>query len=109
MSPFRRPRDHIDQVRDEFLDANPDHRHIAGGRDRITGADIPEEYLPPLDGGRRGGSYPDLTFDAPDGGRVRFNTTDTQVDGTLTLREEANFNRIFDQTGEPIIAVPKPR
>ncbi|REJ64954.1 MAG: RHS repeat-associated core domain-containing protein [Planctomycetota bacterium] len=102
-------RDHLDEVRDEFLDANPDYQHVAGGRDRLTGAELPEEYLPPLDGGRRGGSYPDLTFQGPDGGRVRFNTTDTLADGTLTSTERINRDRIFEQTGEPIITVPKPR
>jgi hypothetical protein len=102
-------REHIDRVRDEFLEANPDYQHVGGGRDRVTGADLPEEYLPPLDGGRRGASYPDLTFQGTNGERIRINTADTKLDGTLTPREQANFDRIFEQTGEPIIGVPKPR
>ena len=102
-------RDHIDEVRDEFLDVNPDHRHIAGGRDRVTGAEVPEEYLPLLDVGRKGGSYSDLTFEGSDGSRIRINTTDARVDGTMTTRERINRDRIFEQTGEPIITIPKPR
>ena len=104
----QKTRDHIDQVRDEFMDANPDYKHVAGGRDRVTGAEIPEEFLPGPGGGRKGSSYPDLTFEAPDQSRLRINTTDTRSNGTMTPREEINFNRIFDQTNEPIISIPKP-
>jgi hypothetical protein len=91
------------------MDANPKYRHVAGGRDRFTGESLPEEYLPGPGGARKGSSYPDLTFEAPDGSRIRMNTTDTLVDGTMTTREQANFDRIFEQTLEPIIAVPKPK
>jgi hypothetical protein len=45
------------------MDANPDYKHVAGGRDRVIGAEIPEEFLPGSGGGRKGSSYPDLTFD----------------------------------------------
>ena len=102
-------RDELDKVRDDFLAANPDYRHIRGGRDAVTGKNIPEEYLPPLWGGRRGGSYPDLTFEGPNRERIRFNTVDALIDGTMTAREQANFDRIFEQTGEPVIAIPKAR
>ena len=64
--------DHIDQVRDEFLDANPDYKHVGGGRDRLTGAEIPEEYLPGPSGGKKGSSYSDLTFEGPDGSRNKI-------------------------------------
>jgi hypothetical protein len=102
-------RDHIDQVRDDFLDTNPDYKHVAGGRDRVTGAELPEEYLPGPGGGRKGSSYPDLTFEGSEGSRIRINTTDSRVDGTMTPREQRNFDRIFDQTNEPIIGIPKPK
>lgn len=75
----------------------------------MTGAPLPEEYIPGAGGGRKGSSFPDLTFEGPDGSRIRINTVDTYVDGEMTTREQSNFDRIFDQTLEPIIAVPKPR
>ena len=74
----------------------------------MTGSQLREEYLKLLAGGPRGGSYPDLTFEAPNGSRIRIDTVDTLVDGSMTARELANFTRIFEQTGEPIIAIPKP-
>jgi hypothetical protein len=80
---------------------------VAGGRDAVTGLPLREEYLKPLAGGRRGGSYPDLTFEAGDLSRIRINTVDAYADGAMTSRELANFNRIFEQTGEPIIAINK--
>ena len=43
----------IDQVRDQFLNANQDYRHVAGGTDRVTGATVPEEYIPGPGGGVR--------------------------------------------------------
>jgi RHS repeat-associated protein len=46
-------RDHIDEIRDQFLDANPDYRHVAGGRDRVTRAPVPEEYIPGPGGGKK--------------------------------------------------------
>jgi RHS repeat-associated protein len=104
----RETREHIDAERDRFLDANPDYEHVAGGTERATGRKLPEEYIPGPGGGRKGSSYPDLTFEAPDGSRIRINTVDADQGGVMTTREQANFDRIFEQTGEPIIAVPKP-
>jgi len=49
---------------------------VGGGRDRFSGDDIVEEYIPNPNGGKRGGSYVSLTFEAPDGSRVRINTVD---------------------------------
>ena len=91
------------------MEANPNYRHVAGGRNRVSGASLPEEYIPGPGGGRRGSSYPDLTFEAPDGSRIRINTVDTRSNGSMTAREQANFDRIFNQTSEPILAIPKPR
>jgi hypothetical protein len=48
-----------------------------------------------------------LTFEGPNGDRIRLNTVDTLLDGTMTTREYANFDRIFEQTGEPVIAIQK--
>jgi len=99
----------IDEVRDQYLDASPDLRHIGGGTDRVMGNKVPEEYIPGPGGSRTGSSYPDLTFEAPDGSRVRVNTVDANAKGVWTKREADNANRMYNQTGEPVIAIPKPR
>jgi len=70
-------RDQLEEVRDEFLDGDPALQHLRGGRDRLTGAEIPEDYIPNPNGGRSGGSYSDLTFKQPDGTKIRVNTVDT--------------------------------
>jgi hypothetical protein len=77
-------------------------------RIRSRGLQIREEYIEGPNGGSQGSSYPDLTFEAPDGSRIRIHTVDADQVGNMTPREQANFDRIFEQTGEPIIAVPKP-
>jgi RHS repeat-associated protein len=77
-------RSQLERVRDQFLDANPDWRHVAGGRSRASGAELPEEYLP---GPGRGTSWPDLTFESPDGMRIRINTVDVDASGRMTPRE----------------------
>jgi RHS repeat-associated protein len=107
-------RDQLDEVRDEFISKNPEYRHIYGGRDQVTGDDIPEEYIPPLggprsNGDRTGSSYPDLTFEAPDGSKIRINTVDSNSKGIPTERELDNAYRIYNQTNEPIILISKPK
>ncbi|MCD9189201.1 MAG: DUF6531 domain-containing protein [Pyrinomonadaceae bacterium] len=103
-------RDQLDRIRDQFIKDNPDYTHVGGGRDAISGNKIPEEYLKPLDGGTKGGSYPDLTFQAPDGSRVRINTVDYyKRTGIPTDRELTNAYRIYQQTGEPIYLLKKPQ
>jgi hypothetical protein len=70
-----------------------------------------EEYLPPVGGGRFGGSYPDLTA-TKNGRTLRINTVDTYADGvTLTNREARNATRIRTQqkSGDHLLTVPKPR
>jgi RHS repeat-associated protein len=99
---------HIDQVRDDFLRANPRYKHVAGGTARADGRKLPEEYLPGPNNEKKGGSYADLTFEAPDGSRIRINTVDTESNGVMTVRERENFDRIYNQTGESVIAIPKP-
>ena len=102
-------RQDIDRIRDEFLRNNPDYRHVGGGTDQKTGLKVPEEYLRPSAGGRKGGAYADLTFEhRVTRQRIRINTVDVEAGGWMTDREAANFDRIFELTNEPIIALPKP-
>lgn len=100
---------------------NPETRaHIETVADRLdeSGFDIdagarglPEEYLPPINGGTRGGSYPDITAtNRVTGETIRVNTVDTLADGvTPTTRELRNAIRITDQTGQAPYLIPKPR
>lgn len=70
-----------------------------------------EEYLPPVGGGRFGGSYPDITA-TKNGRTLRINTVDTYADGvTLTKREGRNAARIRTQQkpGDHLVTIPKPR
>ena len=79
---------------------------------RITGGGgrFKEEYLRPLNGGRKGGSYLDIT--AEKGTRVlRINTIDTLTDGlTPTAREWRNALRIrLQRPSDHLLLIPKPR
>ncbi|MDB5228821.1 MAG: hypothetical protein JWN78_3014 [Bacteroidota bacterium] len=75
---------------------------ITGG-----GSRLPEEYLRPLGGGRKGGSYPDITA-IKDGQTIRINTVDTYKNGQPTLRELNNAERIRNQTpGDKLLLIPK--
>jgi len=74
------------------------------------GGVLPEEYLPPLGAGRKGGSYIDITADHPQYGRLRINTVDVLKDGvTPTAREATNAARIRSQIapGEHLLLIPK--
>ena len=63
-----------------------------------------EEYLPNPTGGRKGGSYPDLTFESPDGSRIRFNTYDSNVNGLPSPREADAADRLFrNGGGSPVV------
>ncbi|MFA4868965.1 MAG: hypothetical protein WC623_12235 [Pedobacter sp.] len=53
----------------------------------------PEGYLKPIDGGRKGGSYPDITA-VKDGRVLRVNTVDLDKSGIITSREFINAARI---------------
>jgi hypothetical protein len=93
----------LDQIRDEILAAEPDLVQIGGGRDQVTGLAIPEEHIPgPTRGTNRGGSFVDMTFEAPDGTRVRVQTVDNARSRTsgMSRREQENAARIF-QSSEP--------
>lgn len=75
---------------------------ITGG-----GGRMPEEYLKPLSGGRKGGSYVDITA-IKDGKTLRINTVDIYKNGKPTLRELRNAARIRQQTpGDHLLLIPK--
>ena len=75
---------------------------ITGG-----GGRLPEEYLPPIGGGRKGGSYPDITA-AKDGKTLRVNTVDTRKNGNMTTREATNAARIRAQKpNDHLLTIPK--
>jgi hypothetical protein len=79
---------------------------ITGGGQR----GLAEEYLKPLNGGRKGGSYLDITADHPKYGRLRINTVDVLQDGiTPTAREMRNATRIRSQIGpgQHLLLIPK--
>jgi hypothetical protein len=66
----------------------------------------PEEYLPPLDGGRKGSNFVDITA-IKDDVTIRINTVDINKNGTMTPRE-ANAAKLIDlKTGGKIITIPK--
>lgn len=78
---------------------------ITGG-----GGRRPEEFLKPLGGGRRGGSYPDITATHPIYPTLRINTVDVLKNGiTPTARELKNAARIRSQIGqgEHLLLIPK--
>jgi len=75
---------------------------ITGG-----GGRMPEEYLKPIGGGRKGGSYVDITA-IKDGRTVRINTVDVNKNGMPTTRELRNASRIRQQTPDDhLLLIPK--
>jgi len=94
-------RAHVDQVATEMENRG---YTITGG-----GGRMPEEYLPPIGGGRKGGSYPDITA-TKSGRTVRVNTVDTYVSGAPTKREAANAARIRQQRpNDHLLLISKPQ
>ncbi len=78
---------------------------ITGGGGRAA-----EEFLKPLGGGRKGGSYLDITAVHPSYQTLRINTVDVLIDGiTPTARESRNAVRIRIQIapGEHLLLIPK--
>jgi len=77
---------------------------IQGGAGRL-----PEEFLKPLGGGTKGGSYIDITASHPDYGTIRINTVDINKAGLPTTRELNNAARIRQQIqpGEHLLLIPK--
>ena len=105
----QKTKDHMDKVRDKFLkDNNGKVTHTDGGRHALTGEELPEKYFKPLDGGRKGGSYADMTFEISPGKRVHIQTVDKGKVNGMTQREWENANRILKQDPNAIvITVPK--
>lgn len=98
---------HLDEVRDELMDANPRWKHVAGGTDRSTGAVKPEKTIFGPNGEVR---RPDLTFELEDGSPLHVNTVDTLSDGvTPDSRELANAIDIHMWGKGPVLMIPKPR
>jgi RHS repeat-associated protein len=85
----------VDVQRDKIQAQHPDWVHKNGGTDQVTGVPLPEMYVPGKGGGRLGSTYPDLTFEKPDGTYHHHNTVDTYADGiTMTNRESNNLTRL---------------
>jgi hypothetical protein len=109
-------RDQLDGVRDQFIAANPDCKHDAGGRDADSGEQKAEKALPnptPPRGkdGRTGSVFPDLTFKCSDGRFIYVNTYDPYATGEPTRREARNADRIEQRMGDNdvLILIAKPR
>jgi hypothetical protein len=85
--------------------------HTHGGTDSVTGAPKPEKYIPGEDGGKKGSTYPDLTFKKPDGTEHHHNTMDTLSDGqTPTKREASNMDRMQKlKPNDTTSSSPKPK
>lgn len=77
---------------------------ITGGGGRSA-----EEFLKPLGGGRKGGSFLDITATHPNYPTLRINTVDVYKNGLPTLRELKNASRIRTQIapGEHLLLIPK--
>ena len=77
---------------------------ITGGGGRTA-----EEFLKPLGGGRKGGSFLDITATHPNYPTLRINTVDVYKNGLPTLRELNNAVRIRTQIapGEHLLLIPK--
>lgn len=77
---------------------------ITGGGGRTA-----EEFLKPLGGGRKGGSFLDITATHPNHPTLRINTVDVYKNGLPTLREISNATRIRTQIapGETLLLIPK--
>ncbi|MBI0067493.1 MULTISPECIES: RHS repeat-associated core domain-containing protein [unclassified Snodgrassella] len=100
---------HMDEVRDKFLSENDGKvTHTHGGRDALTGKEKSERYFKPLEKGRKGGSYADMTFETHNGQRIHIQTVDKGHVNGMTRREWENAKRILKQDPDAIvIAVPK--
>lgn len=95
--------DHIEEVKESFLNDNPGYLHKGGGK-YPDGKQMPEIYIRsshPIPKSTKGGSYADLTFESPNGQIVHINTVDRGKynNSGMTKREYINANRI--QTDVP--------
>lgn len=84
--------------------------YLKGEGYEITGGGglTKEEYLPSLDGGRKGSNYVDITA-TKNGETIRINTVDTYANGTPTTREQNAAQMINSKTPNDrnIILIPK--
>ncbi|ORF22682.1 hypothetical protein BGI03_00070 [Snodgrassella alvi] len=104
----QKTKDHMDKVRDQFLSDNPNVKHTDGGRLQSTGKELPEKYFKPIEKGRKGGSYVDMTFEISPGKRVHIQTVDKGNEKGMSKREWNNAERILNQDPDAIvITVPK--
>lgn len=101
----------IDLQRNRFLADNPDWIHSFGGTDLVTGEPKAELFVPGHGGGVLGSTWPDLTFQKPDGTFHHHNTVDTHSDGiTLTTREMGNLLRLQElRPLDTTSTTPKPK
>ncbi len=77
------------------------------GWEHKAGVDEKEEYIKPSTGGRRGGSYVDITMTKGDK-TVRIQTVDVKKDGSVTQRELDAAARIrAAHPGDTLILIPK--
>ncbi len=102
----------LERIRDTILKANPDWEHIGGGRDRDSGEEKTEYWIPSsakdFEGdGRPGGKFTDLTFETPSGQIFHVQTVDMDKNGKPTQREQDNADFIFRRTGHSVILYPK--
>ena len=76
---------------------------ITGG-----GGVAPEEYLPPLNGGRKGANYLDVTA-TKNGQTIRINTVSTNADGITPTKSEAAAAALISakKPDDPLILIPK--
>jgi hypothetical protein len=102
-------RDHIEEVKTQFLKDNPGYTHIGGGLNDI-GDKVGEVYIRPttsIPGSTKGGSYADLTFKSSTGDIVHINTVDKGSYSGMSKREWINANRIKTDSGATVITVVK--
>lgn len=112
---------HMDTVRDQFLAHYPGFKLVAGGRDPVTGDELPEEYIPnpakrigkklgiEVDG-RIGSKWPDMKFvkETPEGEVVIYiQTVDGDKNGKPTKRELDNAEIIRKWTNATVLLVVK--
>ena len=76
---------------------------ITGG-----GGRLPEEYLPPINGGRKGSNYLDITAER-NGNTIRINTVTTRADGITPTTGEAAAAALISakKPTDPLILIPK--
>jgi RHS repeat-associated protein len=102
-------RDHIEEVKSQFLKDNPGYSHIGGGLNDV-GDKVKEVYIRPtnsIPGSTKGGSYADLTFESSSGDIVHINTVDKGSYSGMSKREWINANRIKADSGATVITVVK--